>query len=75
MMERVGESLRGGSGGDWGHFRESGQRPLSEVMSELKFEKFSINPRSGERAFQKLCWPWQMCRVLCRCKGKLFFLK
>lgn len=42
MMERVGESPRRGSGGDWGHLRECGQRPLSEVMSELKFEKLSI---------------------------------
>lgn len=39
---------------EWGNFRESG--PLQEVTSELKFERLSINPRSGGRAFQKLCW-------------------
>lgn len=58
---------------NWGHVKECGPRPLSEVMSELKFEKLSINPRPGGKAFQKLCWTWQVCRVLCRCKGKLFF--
>lgn len=51
MMCYDGESLTWVAGGN-GETLE-----WAEVTSELKFEKLSINPRSGGRAFQKLCWP------------------